>query len=130
MFLISSKAQKLKVRNETRTDIRRSHRRCSVRKVVFINFAMFTGTHLGQSLLLNKVAGLRPFSQNTSGRLLLWCLSPPKYAWKLTNRTSSRRSSQYNNSNVEQNLTFIHSFQVWGFQNLEFVFWKTNSFFV
>ena len=47
-------------------------------KVVLRNFAKFTGTHLCQSLFLNKVAGLwyrcfpvkvlrTPFSQNTSG---------------------------------------------------------------
>ena len=69
---------------------------CSVRKGVLRNFAKFTGKHLSQSLFLNKVAGLRsatllkkrlrhkclpvnfakflrtPFSQNKSGRLLLW----------------------------------------------------------
>ena len=37
-----------------------SHRRCSVRKGVLINFAKFTGKHLCQSLFFNKVAGLRP----------------------------------------------------------------------
>ena len=74
---------------------RSSHRRCSVRKDVFTNFAKFTEKLLCQSLFLNKVAGLSPatlwkerlwhscfpvnfakflrtpFSQNTSGRLLL-----------------------------------------------------------
>ena len=74
---------------------RSSHRRCSVRKSVLRNFAKFTGKRLCQSLLFNKVTGLRaatllkkrlwhrcfpvniakslrtPFSQNTSGRLLL-----------------------------------------------------------
>ena len=62
---------------------RSSHRRCSVRKGVLRNFAKFTGKHLCQSLLFNKVAGLRPvtllkrrllhrcFLQSTSGRLLL-----------------------------------------------------------
>ena len=34
------------------------------------NFTKFTGKHLCQSLVFNKVAGLRP-EQNTSGRLLL-----------------------------------------------------------
>ena len=42
------------------------HRRCSVRKSVFRNFAKFTGKHLCQSLFFNKVADL-----NISGRLLL-----------------------------------------------------------
>ena len=75
--------------------IRSSDRRCSVRKGVLRNFAKFRGKHLCQSLVFNKVAGLRPatllkkklwyrcfplnfakflrtpFLQNTSGRLLL-----------------------------------------------------------
>ena len=38
---------------------RSSHRRCSVKKGVFKNFAKFTGKHLCQSLFFNKVAGLR-----------------------------------------------------------------------
>ena len=60
-------------------------RRFSVKKAVLRNFAKFAGKHLCQSLFLNKVAGLRhgcfpdnfakflrkPFSQNTSGLLLL-----------------------------------------------------------
>ena len=37
---------------------RSSHRRCSVRKLVLRNFTKFTGKHLCQSLLFNKVAGL------------------------------------------------------------------------
>ena len=40
--------------------IRSSHRRCSVKKDVFRNFAKFTGKHLCQSLFFNKVAGLKP----------------------------------------------------------------------
>ena len=76
--------------------IRSSHRRCSIKKGVPGNFVTFKGKDLRQSLFLNKVAGLRPatllkkrlwprcfpvnftkflrtpFSQNTSGRLLLW----------------------------------------------------------
>ena len=71
---------------------RSSHRRCSVKEGVLINFAKFTGKHLRQSLFFE---GLRPatllkkrlcrrsflvsfanflrilFLQNTSGRLLL-----------------------------------------------------------
>ena len=74
---------------------RSSHQRCSMKKGVLRNFTKFTGKHLCQSLLFNKVAGLRPatllkkrlwhrcfpvnfakflrtpFLQNTSGRLLL-----------------------------------------------------------
>ena len=43
---------------------RGSHRRYSVKKGVFINFAKFTGKHRCQSLFLNKVAGLRPQACN------------------------------------------------------------------
>ena len=39
---------------------RSSHRSCSVRKGVLINFAKFIGRHLCQSLFFNKIAGLRP----------------------------------------------------------------------
>ena len=42
-----------------------------LKKGAFRNLAKFTGNHLCQSLFFNKVAGLRPFSQYTSGRLLL-----------------------------------------------------------
>ena len=79
----------------TASKLRNSHRRCSVIKDVLRNFAKFTRKHLCQSLFFNKVADLRPatllkkrlwyrcfpvnfakllrtpFSQNTSGRLLL-----------------------------------------------------------
>ena len=37
-----------------------SHRRCSVKEGALRNFAKFTGKHLCQSLIFNKVAGLRP----------------------------------------------------------------------
>ena len=73
---------------------RSSHQRCSMKKCVLGNFTKFTGNHLCQSLLFNKVAVLRPatilektlwhkccpvnfaifqstFLQNTSGQLLL-----------------------------------------------------------
>ena len=33
--------------------------RCSIKKVVLRNFTKFTGKHLCQSLLFNKVAGLQ-----------------------------------------------------------------------
>ena len=73
-----------------------SHQRCSIMKGVLRNFAKFTGKHLCQNLIFNKVAGLRPatllkketltqalscdfakflrttFLQNTSKQLLLW----------------------------------------------------------
>ena len=63
-----SKSRKIPVFNrinksiwlEKRTAIenfRSSHRRCSVRKGVFSNFAKFTGKHLRESLFFNKVAG-------------------------------------------------------------------------
>ena len=72
--------------------IKSSHQRCSVRKGVVRDFAKFTGKHLCQVLLFNKVASPEPatllknhrrfpvnfakflrrsFSQNTSGQLLL-----------------------------------------------------------
>ena len=41
---------------------RSSHRRCSVKKGVFRNFAKFTGKHLCQSFFFDKVAVLRPAS--------------------------------------------------------------------
>ena len=46
---------------------RNSYLEVFCKKVVFRNFAKFTGKHLCQSLFLNKVAGLSLFSQNTSG---------------------------------------------------------------
>ena len=84
---IRKRLQYCKVYKNTRS----SHQRCSIIKVVLINFAKFTGKPLCQSLFLNKVAALRsatllrkrpwhrcfpvnfakfirtPFLQNTSG---------------------------------------------------------------
>ena len=40
------------------SNVRNSHRRCSVRKGVLRNFAKFTEKHLCQSLFFNKIAGL------------------------------------------------------------------------
>ena len=84
-------------------------------KVVLRNFAKFTGKHLCQSLLLNKVAGLRLatllkkrpwhrcfpvnfakflrtlFSQNTSGRLLL------NFAIKIPNQDLLNITSEQEN---------------------------------
>ena len=72
---------------------RSSHRRCSVKKGVLRNFAKFTGKHLCQRLFFNKAWACNfikkeflaqvfssdfekflrtPFSQNTSGQLLLY----------------------------------------------------------
>ena len=67
------------------SEIRTSHRRCSIEKVALKKFTKFIGKHLCQSLFFNKVAGLRhrcfpvdfanflrtPYLQKTSGRLLL-----------------------------------------------------------
>ena len=39
---------------------RSSHQRCSLRKGVLINFAVFTGKHLCQSLFFNEITGLSP----------------------------------------------------------------------
>ena len=39
---------------------RSRYRRCSVKKGVLRNFLKFTGKHLRQRLVFNKVAGLRP----------------------------------------------------------------------
>ena len=82
-----------------RTPTRSSHQKCSARKGILRNFVKFTGKHLSQSVFFNKVAGLMPasllkkslrhscspvnfakflrtpFLQNTSGRLLLTCVS-------------------------------------------------------
>ena len=73
---------------------RSSHQKCSVKQYVLRNFAKFRGKHLRQSLFFNKIAGTAtllkkrllhrcfpvnfakflkiPFSQKTSGRLLLY----------------------------------------------------------
>ena len=48
-------------RMETRNaKARSSHRRCSLKEGILRNFTKFAGKHLCQSLLFNKVAGLRP----------------------------------------------------------------------
>ena len=53
---IRKKLQYCKVYKNTRS----SHQRCSIIKVVLINFVKFKGKHLYQSLFLNTVAGLKP----------------------------------------------------------------------
>ena len=94
-----------------------SHRRCSVIKSVFRNFAKLPGKHLCHSLFFNKDSGLRPetllkkrlwhrcypvnfakflrtpFLRNTSRRLLLWFKS------YLTDRKQSVLINSFN-SNV------------------------------
>ena len=66
--------------NTIQRAIRSSHQRCSVRKGVLRNFANFRGKHLCQVLSglwhrcipVNFAKFLKtPFSQNTSGQLLL-----------------------------------------------------------
>ena len=49
---------------KTRSWVRSSHRRCSIRKRVLRNFAKFIGKHLSQSLFFNKYAGPRPGSES------------------------------------------------------------------
>ena len=53
---IRKRLQYCKVYKNTRS----SHQRCSIIKVVLINFIKFKGKHLYQSLFLNTVAGLKP----------------------------------------------------------------------
>ena len=48
----------------TKSFIRSSHCRCSVKKGVLENFAKFTRKHLCQSLSFNKVECLRPYVPN------------------------------------------------------------------
>ena len=48
----------LNANKNDKSNARSSYRRCSGRKGVFRNFAKFTGKHLRQSLIFNKVAGL------------------------------------------------------------------------
>ena len=42
---------------QNEANMKSSHQRCSVKKGVLRNFAKFTGKHLCQSLVFNKVAG-------------------------------------------------------------------------
>ena len=98
---------------------RSSHRRCSVKKGVLRNFAKFTGKHLCQGLLFNKVAGqarpatllkkslwhrcfpvnfakfLRtPFLQNTSVRLLLK-FNENNFNQDINNQLFSEQAKEY-----------------------------------
>ena len=89
LFHVNSCKRLTRHRNENIS--RSSHQRCSIKKDVLRNFTKFTGKHLCQSLLFNKVVGPRlatllkkrlwhrcfsvkfvkflrtPFLQNTSG---------------------------------------------------------------
>ena len=53
----NKKTGNLKIVLEFLVTFRSSHQRCSVKKGVLRNFTKFTGKHLCQSLLFNKVAG-------------------------------------------------------------------------
>ena len=61
IFYLAAKGDFLRIArsNEFVTKVRSSHQRCFMKKGVLRNFAKFTGKHLCQSLLFNKVAGLR-----------------------------------------------------------------------
>ena len=50
-------------------NIKSSHRRCSIKKVILNNSSKSTGKYLCQSVLLKKAAGLRP---TTSLKMILW----------------------------------------------------------
>ena len=53
---------------------RSTHRKCSVRKGAFINFAKFTVKHLCQSLFFNKVAGFSLQKRDSGTGVFLWVL--------------------------------------------------------
>ena len=55
-FFLVTLLQNMRVKLKARS----SHRRCSVKKGVFKNFAKFTGKKQCQSLSFNEVTGLRP----------------------------------------------------------------------
>ena len=61
-FQITKKCLAILIEN-----FRSSRPKMFCKKGVLKNFAKFTGKHLCQSLFFNKVVGLRPFFQNTSG---------------------------------------------------------------
>ena len=95
---------------------RSSQQKCYVKKGALINFTKFTGKHLCQSLYFNKVAGLRtttllkkklwrryfhvdfvkflrtPYSQNTSGRLLLVLLVACFLCFPLSEMFASKKA--------------------------------------
>ena len=132
MYFFSSFSLQL----QTKTIIRSSHRRCSVKKGVLKNFTKFTGKHLFQSLLFNNVAGLMPatllknrlwrrcfpvnfvkilrtpFLQNTSVRLLLYHLS----LWKKSLLKLDLKKYEFLKGFFKGNAQFI--------QNTTFGFWE------
>ena len=59
--------------------LRSSHQRCSVKKVVLKNFAVFTGKHLCSSLFLMKMQAWRPAMS------LKWDTNTCVFLWKLRN---------------------------------------------
>ena len=66
-----------KTKVERSTNIRSSHRRCSVKKGVFKNFPNFTGKHLCQSLFLIKLQAFRQailLKRGSNTGLFLWNL--------------------------------------------------------
>ena len=115
---------------------RSSHRRCSVKKGAFGNFAKFTRKHLCQGLFFNKVTGLRPttlfkkrqwhryfpvnfakflrtsFLQNTSRRLL-----PPIF---LTKWTSLCLCQKGNTLPLRKKCPYLEFFRSGFFEDLRF----------
>ena len=109
-------------------NFRSSHWSCSVKIGVFKNFAKSTGTNLCQSLLFNKVAGLRSatllkkrlwhrffpvnfakclrklFVQNTYGRLLLWVTASETSNTKYLELIERRSEVQERNISCERAL--------------------------
>ena len=57
--LSKQSANKIHSINSLKTKYRSSHPRCSIRKAVLKNFAIFTGKHLCWSLCFNKVVYLQ-----------------------------------------------------------------------
>ena len=53
----NQKTKIILIREEKQNQSRSSHGRCSVKRGVLLNFAKFTGKHLFQILVFNKVAG-------------------------------------------------------------------------
>ena len=106
---------------------RRSHRRRSVRKVVLRNFAKFTGKHLRQSLLFNKVSGL-----DTSGRQLLSVLcnfgTDHEFYGSTFRRILEKFLAEFFKSPYSWNLEFLG--RVFHHDLCKFVYWKHwSSFF-
>ena len=65
------------IRQHKLSIFRSSHRRCSVRRGVLVNFAKFTGKHMCQSVFFNKVAGFRPatlWKRDSGTGVFLWIL--------------------------------------------------------